>query len=312
MKRVGVIGAGKWGMNHIRIYKTLLHEVEFVGISDIDQEKKSIADKLEIAFFHDYSDLVKNVDAVSIVAPTNIHYKLVRECLTKNTHVLVEKPLVFTSKEAEELVKLAKDKSLVLHVGYLFRFNPVVPKLKELLPSIGEIRAVNARYIQPNKQRNDSGVVFNLSVHLVDILNFILPQKPTKVLCKKTNKLDINFEDSATIILRYDKFHAALELSCEHPEKQRDMFILGTKGALYADFKEQILIKYTAPQISGDEWKSEFISIEKKEPLREEIINFLKSLENEEARKLGEEEIYTTRICEKALESANSELELEI
>lgn len=313
MKRVGIIGAGKWGINHIRIYKELHPtHAELVGISDNDSAKKYIADQYNAKFFDDYKELIKNVNIVSIVVPTDMHYQVVKDCLSQNVNVLVEKPFVLDFREGEELIKLAKMKNLVLHVGYLFRFNPVTIELKKLLPELGELRSINARYVQPNQPRGDSGVIFNLSVHLIDVLNFILIERPSTVLCKKANIFNPSFEDSATITLGYDNFHATFELSCLHPEKKRDMFILGTKGAAYADFKEQTLIKYKAPLKIGEEWSSEIIEIEKKEPLKEEIRNFLSSIENEEVRKLGEEEIYTTRICQRALESATLGRELKI
>lgn len=313
MKKVGVIGVGRWGINHVRTYKELHPEhAELVGISDIDIGKKNIADQYNVKFFNDYKELIKNVNFVSIVVPTDMHYKVVKECLLEGTHVLVEKPFVSDPREAEELVQLAKDKNLVLYVGYLFRFNPVTRELKKILPELGELRAISGRYIQPNQPRHDSGVILNLSVHLIDILNLILPEKPSTVLCKKTNVFSTSLEDAATITLGYGNFHATLELSCLHPEKKRDMFILGTKGAVYADFKEQTLIKYKKPDNPEDEWSTEIIKLEKKEPLKEEIINFLTSIENEEVRKLGEEEIYTTRICQRALESADLGRELEI
>ena len=310
---VGVIGAGRWGINHIRIYKELHPEfAELVGISDTDPAKQTIAEQYSVKFFNDYKELIKNVNFVSVVVPTNMHYNIVKECLLENMNVLVEKPFVLDSVEAEELIKLAKERDLVLHVGYLFRFNPVTIELKKLLPELGELRSINARYIQPNQPRNDSGVIFNLSVHLIDVLNFILPERPSTVLCKKTNIVNPIFEDSATITLGYDNFHATFELSCLHPEKKRDMFILGTEGAVYADFKEQVLIKYKRPDTANGEWLTKTLQLEKKEPLQEEIKNFLKSIENEEIRKLGEEEIYTTRICQRALESANLKKELKI
>lgn len=312
-KKVGIIGIGKWGINHAKVYKELHPEyAEFVGISDDDPAKGTVAEQFGIKFFADYKELIKNVNCASVVVPTNLHYQIVKACLLEDINILVEKPFVLDSREAEELVKLAKDRDLILHVGYLFRFNPVTIELKKLLRDLEELRSINARYIQPNPPRNDSGVIFNLSVHLIDILNFILDERPLTVLCKKTNRFDANLEDAATITLGYEKFHATLELSCLHPEKKRDMFILGTNGAIYADFKDQILVKYKNPENAGDEWQKEVIELEKKEPLKEEIKNFLNSSENQEMRKLGEEEIYTTRICERAFDSAKLGRELKI
>ena len=150
MIKIGVIGTGKWGINHLRIYKQLEQEklCELIGLADVDESRKTIADEHSIKYFKDYKQMLNEVDAVSVVVPTDLHYGIVKECLNNNKHVLVEKPITLDSKQAKELVQIAKEKKLVLSVGYLFRFNPAVIELKRLLKSgeLGKIQYITARY----------------------------------------------------------------------------------------------------------------------------------------------------------------------
>ena len=311
MIKIGVIGSGDWGKNHLRVYSEI--DCNLIGLADLNPEKKELADKHNIKFFTDYKELLPSVDAVSVVVPTDKHYEVVKYCLEQGKHVLVEKPLTSDSKSAEELTNLAKEKNLILAVGYLFRFNSAVIKLKEEIKQIGDIQAITARYIHSNKPpRKDSGVIFNFGIHLIDILNFILDQKPKKVFCNKSHFLSEDREDYSFINLSYDKFSANLEMSWLHPLKKRDMWIIGSKAKIYADLFEQILIKYPIEITSNATTTQSEINLEvnKNEPLKEELIAFCESIKNENIKFKGNEEILTTKICELAFKSAETGKEM--
>jgi len=312
MVKIGVIGSGDWGRNHLRIYSEL--DCELVGLADTNEDRKELADKYKIKFFTDYKQLLPLVDAVSVVVPTDKHYDVVKYCLEQGKHVLVEKPITSDSKSAKELVELAKRKKLLLAVGYLFRFNSAVIRLKEEIKNIGKIQAITGRYIHSNKPpRKDSGVIFNFAIHLVDILNYVLDRKPKKVFCKKANFLSEEREDYAFINLDYNSFIANLEVSWLHPLKKRDFWIIGSKAKLYADLFEQILIKYpieigyektiSKPEIN--------LEVNKNEPLKEELMAFCECVSGGNTKQFeGGEEILTTKICELALESAKTGKEM--
>ncbi len=313
--KVGVLGIGRWGVNHVRVYKELMKEVdvELVGVYDIDPSKKKVAEAYGTPFYTSLKDLLLKVDAVSVVTPTDTHYQVVEECIEEGKHVLVEKPFVLNTEQAKKLVTLARNKGIILNVGYLYRFNPVVKKLKEMVNSNLNIRSITARYVQPKPPRSDCGAIFNLTVHLIDILNFILDKKPITILCKAGYKISEpnKLEDCATVILGYDDFYALLEVASLHPHKIRDMFILSSSISYYADFYGQTLEVYE--KVEGiEEWRKRAIEIEKKEPLKEELKHFVLSVKGEIDDNLGEEEIYTTLICEKAIESSRTGMELRI
>jgi len=320
MVKIGVIGGGKWGQNHLRVFNSL--GCELVGLADVNDEKKELADKYGIKFFTDYKKLLPLVDAVSVVVPTNFHYDAVKDCLLAGKHVLVEKPITLGSKKAKELMELAKTQKKILTVGYLFRHNSAVLELKERIKEIGDLQYITARYIHSNKPpRKDAGVVFNFGVHLIDILNFVLEKTPEKVFCKTMKYLSDEKEDCAFIVLDYGDFIAEFEVSWLHPQKKRDMWVVGSKEKLYIDLFEQILVKYPIEvrydgNLTG---KTENIEIRKNEPLKDELEHFCNMIgaakndkDAERINELEDSECKTTKICELCLESAKLGKELEV
>lgn len=302
--RIGVIGVGRWGRNHVRIYSGL--DCELVGIADVNPKAKKLADKLGIRYFGDYRDLLPFVDAVSVVVPTNLHYDVVKGCLKAGKHVLIEKPLTLKYSETMKLINMAKRKKLVLMVGYLFRFNAAVLELKKQIKNVGNIHYITARYIHSNKPpRKDSGVIFNFTTHLVDILSFIIEKKPKSVFCKKVNYLSKSREDCALIILDYGDFLVNLEVTWFHPLKKRDMWIIASKENIYVDFLEQMLtlhpIRAEGGKVVGE--RETNVEIHKNEPLKEELKSFCENVENGRVDCTEGEEIIT-KICDKCLESA--------
>lgn len=316
--KIGVIGTGKWGKNHIRIFSNI--NCKLVGLADINPKCEELAKEYKIKFFRDYHDMLPLVDCVTVVVPTDLHYNIVKDCLNAGKHVLVEKPITLEPKETKELVELAKEKKLILSVGYLFRFNPAVIELKKIINNIGKIQYIKGRYIHSSKPpRKDSGVVLNLGVHLIDILNFVLEERPRRVYCKKVNLLDIH-EDSATIVLDYKDFFVELEVSCCHPLKKRDMWVIAEKEKLYIDFLEQTLDRYPLEITPEGPKEGKMIRVEllKNEPLNEELKHFLTCIDKKnnggykEMINIGEEEYYTTLICELALKSDEFKRDLDV
>ncbi|RLF35724.1 MAG: hypothetical protein DRM99_04125, partial [Thermoplasmata archaeon] len=248
-------------------------------------------------------------------------FRIVKECLRNNKDVLVEKPIALTTRESEELVTLAKKNNLILSVGYLFRFNNAVRRAKELIKDVGEIQYITCRYIHSTKPpRKDSGVILNLGVHAIDIITFIFGKKPVKVYTKKKNLLSKDFEDSAMAILDYKDFFANIELSCVHPEKKRDMWIIAEREKVYVDFLNQKIIRYPIvvsydEVIRGDPVEEKII---RNEPLKDELQYFIELVEKHKemglipSENIGRENIDTTKICELLIKSAEENKEIKV
>jgi len=313
MIKLGILGLGKWGLNHLRSLKDI--DCQLIGVYDIDKTKKKLSNEYGVTFFDEYRKLIEKVDAVVVVTPINTHYDIVKNCLLTGKHVLVEKPIVEDSERAIELVKLAKKNNLILSVGYLYRFNNSIKIVKDLLKEIGEIQYITARYIHSTKPpRRDSGVIMNLGIHVIDILNFVLGITPVKVYAKKKNLLSKVFEDSALIVFDYKDFFATIELSCAHPEKARDMWIIAEKEKLYVDYFNQYIIRYPLKVSYDAVERMEPIreTLQKNEPLKDELRYFVELVDGKHDYKenIGGENYYTTRLCELSLESAKAGREM--
>ncbi len=124
--KCAVIGTGYLGKFHADKYAAL-PECELVAIVDTNPEAASaIAAKHGCLGLTDYLDLLGKVDAVSVAAPTSLHFAIARDFLQAGSHVLVEKPITTTVAEADELIRLAHEQQRVLMVGHLERFNPAI------------------------------------------------------------------------------------------------------------------------------------------------------------------------------------------
>ena len=311
MINVGIIGIGKWGKNHLRTFSQL--PVHLVGVADHDQKQRQFAAECNVPFYKNYKDLLPLTDAVAVIVPTDRHYEVVKEALWAGKHVLVEKPITDSADKTKELMELAREKKLLLSVCYLYRFNPAVLKVKELISSIGPLQYIAMRCVHSsNPPRKDSGAILNLGSHMIDTLNFILTERPRRVSCNRVNLVHAEREDSAHILLDYGPFFASIEVSSCHPEKKRDLWVIAGKEKLYADLLEQKVVRYP---ISVSEERIDALpaiqeTIINKEPLREELCHFI---ENVAKRKSGQKSFYdnvskenydTSRLCELALQSA--------
>ena len=121
--KCAVIGVGYLGKFHAEKY-AILEDCELVAVVDSDKiVAANIAEKYGCRALTDYRELIHDVDAVSIVVPTSLHYPVARDFLNAGAHVLLEKPMTVTVREAEELVDIARRKNCTLQVGHLERFN---------------------------------------------------------------------------------------------------------------------------------------------------------------------------------------------
>ena len=105
---VGVVGVGYLGSRHARVYSQLKN-ANLVCVCDIDKKNaKKVARKHRVWYFPDYHTLFDKVEAVSLAVPTSLHHKIAKEFLENGIHVLIEKPITKTVKEAEELTEIAR------------------------------------------------------------------------------------------------------------------------------------------------------------------------------------------------------------
>jgi len=172
--RVGVIGVGKMGRLHARAFDHFNHLCNFIGIYDPDEKAAgAVARQYEVTAFSSVSDLLANVDAVAIAAPTNFHFEYSRMALERGVHVLVEKPVCRTVEEAQELARLAEESDCTVQVGHIERFNPAVQELAKLLKN-QKIIAIDVRRTSPYDPRvKDLDVIQDMMVHDIDVVRYL-------------------------------------------------------------------------------------------------------------------------------------------
>ena len=166
--RMAVVGTGYLGRFHAQKYQQL-NQCELIAICDVDKNRAAeIAGELSTSAVSDHKELIGQVDAVSIASPTSTHFRVAQELLEAGVHVLVEKPMTVTVAEAETLIKLAREKSCVLQVGHLERFNPALLSVADQIKT--PIFIESHRLAPFNLRGSDVNVVLDLMIHDIDII----------------------------------------------------------------------------------------------------------------------------------------------
>lgn len=170
--RTAVIGVGYLGNFHAQKYAGLAG-VELCGVVDNDAARATeVAAACGCRAFTDHRELIGQVDAVSVVVPTQYHHQVARDFLAAGVHVLIEKPITVTIEQADELIALADSKGLVFQVGHLERFNPVMMAAEEVLDTPLFVESVR---IAPFKPRGtDVNVVLDLMIHDIEIIQHLV------------------------------------------------------------------------------------------------------------------------------------------
>lgn len=291
--RTAVIGMGNMGQNHARIYSEIS---DLVAVVDLISERKILGERYHAKFYKSYEDMInkEQPDAVSVVVPTHFHSAVVLDCLRHKIPTLVEKPIAETLKEARLMIEASKKEKTFLMVGHIERFNPAITALKALinenkLGSIISILAIRVG-INPPKVKN-ANVALDLSIHDIDVFNYLLDSYPTskKIINHKVFKSNIS--DVASLMLEYPGVTCLIQTNWITPIKMRKLLVTGTRGYCEVDYIKQKLTFYDKGSLTkGSSKYSEFVSISdspkrsvyisKKEPLREELTFFLKSIDN--------------------------------
>ena len=170
--RVGVVGVGYLGRFHTEKYAGIKN-VELAGVVDtIAPGVEEIARRFDTRAYRNHRDLLGKVDAVSIVVPTLEHFDVTRDFLENDVDVLIEKPMTTTLDEADELIRIAESRGLIIQVGHLERFNPAVVALKDI---VDRPRFIESHRLSIyNERGTDVSVVLDLMIHDIDIiLNFV-------------------------------------------------------------------------------------------------------------------------------------------
>ena len=299
--RIAQIGVGGWGKNHVRI----LSEIEALSaVCDIDHKlAKEFGEKYSVNYYKSLDELLdsENFDAAFVVTPTSTHMGIASRLLEARKHVFVEKPLTYKSKDGEKLVEIAKRKKVQLQCGYIERFNPAVNTVKKIISdgNIGDLIMLEFhRENQIPTHIKDVGIIYDTSVHDIDTANWLFNDMPNLVFAR-AGKIKHEFEDYATIMLGYNNNKTAIISSnWITPKKIRKFSAVCTNATISSDF-------ITQEVIVNKEITSDVIDIQRQEPLKLEILDFINAIENNnEQGPKPMDAVNVTKIAEAALLSS--------
>jgi len=296
--RTAVIGAGKMGQIHAKVYATLAQS-ELTAIIDTDYKKaKKLAKKYKCSALKEPADILDKVDAVTIATPTITHFELAKIFIENSIPVLIEKPLAASVEEGEKIVELAKEKNCVVAVGHSERCNPVVQAIKRLDIEPKFIESVR---ISPYPFRStDVGVVLDVMIHDIDIILSLARSKVKEVTAVGVNVIDeaedicnarIVFESGCIANITASRLALKTERKVRVFSKQAYLSLdyfkkTGTiiRAARNINVVEKIreLKKKGKFGLLKTDWTSllkiEKLDIDDKEPLRTEQDSFLKAV----------------------------------
>jgi predicted dehydrogenase len=241
---IGVIGVGNMGQHHTRVL-SFLKDVELVGVSDVNVERGlDVASKYRVRFFEDYRDLLTHVDAVCIAVPTRLHHAVGMTCLQAGVHVLIEKPIAASIKEAESLVNGAAQSHCILQVGHIERFNPAFQELSKVLKT-EELLALEAHRMSPYSDRaNDVSVVLDLMIHDIDLLLELVASQVVRLTASGSRASGSGYLDYVTATLNFANGIVATLTSSKVTHRKMRSIVAHCKNSLTeADFlNNEILI----------------------------------------------------------------------
>lgn len=280
--RIGVVGVGHIGRNHARLYAELPN-AEFTGIYDTDPAvAQQIAQEFGIRAASSLSDFAEQVDAASIATPTNVHFEVGRELLNGGKHLLIEKPIAENPAHATELAELAAQRQLILQVGHVERFNPVLRALEERLT---HPRFIEAHRLSPYPNRStDIGVVLDLMIHDLEIILHLV-RSPVQTIDAVGVPVLSRGEDIANARLRFeDGCVANITSSRISPERMRKIRVFQEDAYLSLDYQNQ----------SGEIYRKgsggiirEAVEIEREEPLKRQLAAFIECASTGRAPKVS-------------------------
>jgi predicted dehydrogenase len=268
--RVGVVGVGHIGSNHARLYSEI-PVAHFVAIYDVDLAKaNAIGKKYHVSVAQSLDQFTDMVDAASIATPTTTHYEIARALLTRGKHLLVEKPITDKTEQATELSELATRSRLILQVGHVERFNPVLSALEQRLT---HARFIEAHRLSPYPERGtDIGVVLDLMIHDLEVILHLV-RSPVRNIDAVGVPVLSRGEDIANARLRFENGCVAnITSSRISPERMRKIRVFQEDAYLSLDYEKQSgeIYRRADGQITRDK-----VEIARVEPLKSQLVSFV-------------------------------------
>ena len=302
LRGIGVVGLGYWGPNWVRN----LHQSQAarrIIACDLDQKRRSHVSQLysDLETTSHFEDLLNDndIEGIVVATPVGTHYAMAKRALEAGKSVLVEKPMATSNEEANDLVKTAREKNLVLMVGHTFEYSAPVLKMHDIIASgeLGDVFYISSVRANLGLFQRDVNVTWDLATHDISIiLNLMGGHEPEAVSCQGESHYGQGVEDVAMITLRFERnVIAFIHVSWLDPDKIRRTTVVGSRKMLvYDDTAPQEKIRIYDKGVTAQKYYDTFGEfqfsyrygdiqiprIEEKEPLFcecEHFVNCIKS-----------------------------------
>ncbi len=318
MARVCVVGAGRWGQNHVRTLNELDH---LAGLVDANPERLEHF-KEKIPHLKTYATLdgalAEGFDGFTVATPAHTHYAIARKILEAGFPALVEKPMALSSADAKELARVAREHGQQLMVGHLLLFHPAIVKIKELIDSgkIGKVQYIYSNRINLGTVRTEENILWSFAPHDISIFQFFLGTKPIEVISRGGAFLQPGIHDTTMTMLTYPgNVMCHNYVSWLHPFKEHRIVVIGSKGMLsFEDTGEHKPLRFYEKGIdwvNGEPIKrdgpTEEIEYEDAAPLAAELSYFVENMHGTIARADAQNAIEVLEILEQATEGLERE-----
>jgi predicted dehydrogenase len=298
--KVGIIGVGYLGMQHARIL-SYLEEADLQGVADIDLTKAmQIGNRHGVSYCQNYEEMLDDVDAAIVATPTSEHFAVSLSLLRKGKSVLVEKPITETVGQAEELVEEARKNGLVLQVGHLERFNPAVEAVENM---IREPKFIEVQRLGSFSSRSlDIDVVLDLMIHDLDIITALTRDEVSVIRASGIHVLSEKIDIANARLEFRSGCVATLTASRVHQGKVRKLRIFEPTVYYSVDYIDQEVKVFP---LNGRQTDIKTLRIQKEEPLKKELLNFLDCIRQGKTSKVsGEEGLRALRLAYGVLKEA--------
>lgn len=298
--RVGIIGVGYLGMQHARIL-SYLEEAELIGVADVDFKKAmEIGNRHGVGYYQNYEEMLDKVDAAIVSTPTSEHYPISMKLLRHGKSVLVEKPITQTIEQGEELVEEAKHNGLILQVGHLERFNPAVEAVENMIegPRFIEVQRLGSF----SARSLDIDVVLDLMIHDLDIIMAMIKDEVSVIRASGIHVLSEKIDIANARLEFRTGCVATLTASRVHQGKVRKLRIFEPTIYYSIDYIDQEVKVFPLDKSQTD---IKTLRIQKEEPLKKELKNFLQCIRTGVTTKVsGEEGLRALRLAYGVLKEA--------
>ncbi len=316
--KLGILGVGRWGKNHLRTALQLLQPGQIKVYDPSENAADLVKEMNQDVELVESIDLLLDddtINAIVIATPAVTHYKLTRQFLLAGKNVLVEKPISLNVSEADELVEIASEKELKLMVGHVLLYHPAVIKMKEQLDAgmLGQLQYIYSNRLNLGAIRSEENILWSFAPHDISVIQFLTESNPTKIAAHGATFVQNGIEDTTLTYLEYPgNVKAHIFVSWLNPFKEQRMVVIGDKGMMvFEDTLKEEKLKFYKKGFNVSDGKVEkfdedytVVDFDSKMPLAEEHQHFYNCVvQNETPLTDGKHAAEVLRILDEATKS---------